>query len=108
MGVAAEGPGRAAAHFTVSVFEKFSGRFFSLDEPLKFGPRQCGQSAAPDKALIDAIAAHPRIIPVNGLDAIQRYDISVRDYMRKHPQPQAHKAYAMEIAAMVRGQQVAK
>ncbi|MBP6872619.1 MAG: hypothetical protein KBC43_11480 [Bacteroidales bacterium] len=56
----------------------------------------------PDKALIDAIAAHPRVIPVNGLHAIQRYDISVRDYMRKHPQPPAHKAYAMEIAAAVR------
>lgn len=56
----------------------------------------------PDQALIDAVAAHPRIIPVNGLHAIQRYDISVRDYMRKHPQPAAHKAYAQEIVNVIR------
>jgi hypothetical protein len=55
----------------------------------------------PDQSLIDAVAAHPGIIPVNGLQAIQRYDISVRDYMRKHPQPAAHKAYAQEIIDVI-------
>jgi hypothetical protein len=55
----------------------------------------------PDQALIDAVAAHPGITPVNGLHAIQRYDISVSDYMRKHPQPAAHNAYAKEIIEKV-------
>ena len=46
MGVAAAGPGRTATHFTLFVLEKSSGNFSSEVEPSKFGPRQCGQSAA--------------------------------------------------------------
>src|SRR5437867_6400726 len=45
-GVAADGPGSSANHFTCSVFENVAGRFFSVVEPLKFGPRQCGQFSA--------------------------------------------------------------
>jgi hypothetical protein len=56
----------------------------------------------PDRALIEAVAAHPGIIPVNGLHAIQLYDVSVRDYMRKHPQPPAHMAYARLLANTIR------
>src|SRR6266487_6603104 len=41
--VSAEGPGRFATHFTFSVFEKVAGNPVSAVEPLKDGPRHCGQ-----------------------------------------------------------------
>src|SRR5207248_3715382 len=53
-GVAAEGPGRSATHFTFSVFEKRGGRPFSVVEPLKKGPRHCGQFSASNDGAEDA------------------------------------------------------
>src|SRR5262249_13277327 len=46
-GVAAEGPGNAAVHRTFLVLENSDGKFFSGLDPLKSGPRQCAQLAAP-------------------------------------------------------------
>ncbi len=45
-GVAAAGPGSGAHHLMFSVFENVVGRFFSVVEPLKNGPRHCGQFSA--------------------------------------------------------------
>src|SRR2546425_3092061 len=50
IGVAADGPGRSATHFTFSVFEKVAGKPFSVVEPLKNGPRHCDQFSARRKA----------------------------------------------------------
>src|SRR5688572_18463939 len=46
IGVAPENPGSGAVHRTPSVALTVSGKFVSDDDPLKAGPRQCGQSAA--------------------------------------------------------------
>src|ERR1041385_3197454 len=46
IGVAAAGPGMGAVQSTFSVVLNFSGRPFSVEAPLKFGPRQCGQFSA--------------------------------------------------------------
>jgi hypothetical protein len=46
IGVAADVPGKSVAHFTLLVFENSLGRFCSVLEPLKFGPRQCPQFSA--------------------------------------------------------------
>ena len=45
-GVLALGPGRSILHKTFSVSLNCVGRFFSSVEPLKNGPRNCGQSPA--------------------------------------------------------------
>src|SRR5436190_13877633 len=45
-GVEAEGPGSGRIQATFSVFDHFTGRFFSGLEPSKFGPRHWGQFAA--------------------------------------------------------------
>jgi hypothetical protein len=55
----------------------------------------------PDKALKKAVADHPGIILVDGLQAIQKYGLSSRDYAGIHPKPAAHKAYAEEIINMI-------
>jgi len=55
-----------------------------------------------DNALKTAIADHPGIILVDGLQAIQKYGVSSRDYVGLHPQPEAHKAYAQEVINRVR------
>jgi len=77
------------------VFSEYDTKIIML-----FMPNQ-DSDELPDRALVDAVAAHPAIIPVNGLHAIQKYDVSVRDYMRKHPQPPAHKAYAQLIVEVI-------
>src|ERR1035441_10676606 len=46
MGVAAAPPGRSALQAMFSLRLHCDGRFFSSLEPLKNGPRQCGQSPA--------------------------------------------------------------
>jgi hypothetical protein len=46
MGVAELGPGRAADQRTLSVLLKVSGRLVSVVEPLRKGPRHCGQFSA--------------------------------------------------------------
>ena len=38
-----------------------------------------------------------------GLDAIRAYGVSGSDYVGKHPQPPAHKAYAEGIVRAIRG-----
>jgi hypothetical protein len=45
-GVAALGPGRSADQATFSVLDHSAGRFFSGDDPSKFGPRHWAQFAA--------------------------------------------------------------
>ena len=60
----------------------------------------------PDKALKKAIANHPDIIFVNGLQALKKYSIPTRDYQGKHPQPTAHTAYARETIDLIRTLQV--
>src|SRR5947207_5528782 len=54
-GVAAEGPGRPATHFTFSVFEKVVGGPFSVVEPLKNGPRHGGQFSARTAGVVTAM-----------------------------------------------------
>jgi len=49
------------------------------------------------RALKEAVARHPGITLVDGLQAIHAHGVSGHDYVRKHPQPAAHRAYAMEI-----------
>ena len=44
-GVAALGPDRVTFH-RASALDQWDGRFFSSAEPLKDGPRHCGQSSA--------------------------------------------------------------
>jgi hypothetical protein len=94
---------------TVSDFEVYDFYFSGIENVFSdydtkiimlFMPNR-NSDELPDQALIDAVAAHPGIIPVNGLHAIQTYDVSVRDYMRKHPQPPAHEAYARQIVAII-------
>jgi hypothetical protein len=60
-----------------------------------FMPNQPNEQ--PDGALKKAIANHPGIILVDGLDAIKKYEVPVKDYQGKHPQPFTHLAYAREI-----------
>jgi hypothetical protein len=45
-GVAPLGPGIGALQATFSVRLKVAGRFFSVVEPSKFGPRHCAQFSA--------------------------------------------------------------
>jgi hypothetical protein len=61
----------------------------SIDEP-------------PDKALKKAIADHPGIILVDGLQAIRKGGVLSIDYAGIHPRPDAHKAYAEEIIDRIR------
>ena len=44
-----------------------------------------------------ALAAHPNVIFVDGKEAIKKYRVPLKDYKGKHPQPTAHKAYALQI-----------
>jgi hypothetical protein len=60
------------------------------------------QNERPGDALIKAIANHPGIIFADGLEAIKKYQVPVRDYVGKHPQPFTHLAYAREILLSVR------
>lgn len=49
-----------------------------------------------------AIAKHPNIVFVNGLQALKKYSIPTRDYQRIHPQPTAHIAYAQETIGLIK------
>lgn len=55
----------------------------------------------PDKALIKAMANHPDIIFVDGLRAVKKYETPVKSYKGKHPQPEAHEAYALETISLL-------
>src|SRR6185369_16243759 len=46
IGVAPLYPGKSTDHFTFSVLLHCTGRFVSALEPLKWGPRHCGQFSA--------------------------------------------------------------
>ena len=56
----------------------------------------------PDKALIKAMADHPEIIFVDGLQAVKKYKAPVTSYRGKHPQPEAHNAYALETLDLLK------
>lgn len=55
----------------------------------------------PDQALIDVLANHPEIILVEGQIAVDRFNVSSSEYQRKHPQPEAHRAYAWETIKLI-------
>lgn len=57
----------------------------------------------PDPSMMEAIGRHPGVIFVNGLQAIERYHVPNREYALRHPQPDAHRAYALEIINTVTG-----
>ena len=59
-------------------------------------------NGSPDKALIKAIANHRDIIFVNGSKAIKKYNVPINDYKGKHPQPAAHRAYALETIDLIK------
>lgn len=50
----------------------------------------------PNDELLKAIADHTNIIFVDGESAIKKYNVSTSEYQGKHPQPEAHMAYAKE------------
>ena len=50
----------------------------------------------PNQDLLKAVANHPKILFVDGLKAIQKYEVPISEYQGKHPQPKAHQAYANE------------
>lgn len=54
------------------------------------------------EGLKKALADHSNIMFVDGLKAIEKYDVSTKDYQGKHPQANAHKAYGLETASMIR------
>ncbi len=55
----------------------------------------------PDAALMKALSQHPGILFVNGLEAVKKQDIPLKDYKGKHPQPAAHMAYARETIDLI-------
>lgn len=73
-----------------SLFSDYASRIIVLFMPNK-------NNEQPDNALKEAVADHPGIILVDGLQAIRKHGVSSRDYVGAHPQPAAHKAYAEEI-----------
>jgi hypothetical protein len=77
------------------VFSGYGSRIIVLFMPNSFDNEQ------PDDALKEAVAGHPGIILVNGLDAIREFGVSGSDYVGKHPRPPAHKAYAEGIVRAI-------
>jgi hypothetical protein len=77
-----------------SLFSDYGAQIIVLFMPVK-------DNEPPDKALKQAIAKHPGIILVDGLQAIQKYGVASRDYVGIHPKPTAHKAYAQEIVEAI-------
>jgi hypothetical protein len=51
----------------------------------------------PGDELIKAVDAHPGVLFVNGYKAIEKHNVPGKDYVRIHPRPRAHEAYAREI-----------
>ncbi|MBC8321080.1 MAG: hypothetical protein H8E34_10185 [Bacteroidetes bacterium] len=56
----------------------------------------------PDEDLFKALAKHPDITFINGLRAVKKYGVSTHDYQGKHPQPAAHRAYALETLSRIK------
>lgn len=77
------------------IFASYGSRIIVL-----FMPRRHDEN--PDRFLKEALAAHPGIIFVNGMEAINRYEIPTGEYQARHPQPPAHLAYAREILEKIR------
>jgi len=73
-----------------NVFSDYGSQIIVLFMPNK-------NNEPPDKALKKALADHPGIIFADGLQAIQKYGVTSRDYVGIHPKSAAHKAYAKEI-----------
>lgn len=59
----------------------------------------------PDQALLDALALHPDIIFVNGLEANTRFEVPAEEYQAKHPQIPAHMAYGRETLRMIKNRE---
>lgn len=55
----------------------------------------------PDKALMEALALHPDIILVDGHEAVKRFNLKDREYISRHPQPEAHQAFAWETISNI-------
>lgn len=71
------------------VFSAYGSRIIVLFMPNSFDEQ-------PSRAMKEALARHPGITLADGHQAIQKYGVSISEYVRKHPQPPAHRAYAME------------
>lgn len=79
------------------LFSDYNSRIIVL-----YMPNQLNEQ--PEGALKKALSDHPDIIFVDGMQAINKYGISSRDYQGRHPQPPAHEAYAREIVSRIRAQ----
>ena len=88
----------------VSDFEVYDFYFSGIEDVFKdyhskiivlFMPNR--QNESPDSALKKAIARHPGIMLVDGMQAINHYQVPVQDYQGKHPQVLTHMAYAREM-----------
>jgi len=73
-----------------NVFSGYNSQIIVLFMPNK-------QNEQPDSALKKAVANHPGIVLVDGMQAINKYQVPVQDYRGKHPRPFTHLAYAREI-----------
>jgi len=97
------------AHNEVSDYEVYDFYFSGIENIFSaygskiivlFMPNEIDEH--PDAALKKAIDGHPGIIFIDGLNAIDKYKVTKRDYVGIHPKPAAHKAYAQEIVDLVR------
>ena len=73
-----------------SIFSEYGAQIIVLHMPNN-------ATDQPDQALKDAVANHPGITLVNGLDGIDKHRVPVADFQGVHPRPVAHMAYAREI-----------
>ena len=58
------------------------------------------QQAMMDPALHEAVRAQHLL--VDGGEAVDRYNVPLREFVQRHPQPSAHRAYADHVLAAVR------
>jgi hypothetical protein len=58
----------------------------------------------PDQALVDALKAHPDILLVDGYKAINDREVPPAQYEKRHPRPEAHRAYALEALKILSGE----
>ncbi len=59
----------------------------------------------PDEALLKVLAEKPRLVLVDGAQAVQDYGVDKKYYQGRHPQPQAHLAYARAALSVIRSLQ---
>ena len=55
----------------------------------------------PDEGLIGALAKHTQIMLVDGHKGLEKYRVPLSDYVKIHPQPLAHLAYAREAVDFI-------